>query len=77
MPVSFVIGLAGLAFAATLIFLSITVQRIVAQTQSYSFLAVPFYLAGNLMNGVGNHKKIVGAGFMLTRRMYGEWRRCP
>ena len=51
MPVAFVIGLAGVAFFASApeIPFSIAVQRIVAQTQSYTFLAVPFFIfAGNL-----------------------------
>ena len=44
MPVSFVIGLAGLAFFAATpdIPFSITVQRIVAQTQSYRSWPFPF-----------------------------------
>lgn len=43
MPVAFVIGLSSVAFFAVTPDLpfSIVVQRIVAQTQSYSFLAVP------------------------------------
>lgn len=46
LPVAFVIGISGLAFFAVTpdIPFSITVQRIVAQTQSYSFLAVPFFI---------------------------------
>ena len=74
MPVSFVIGLAGLAFFAATpdIPFSITVQRIVAQTQSYSFLAVPFFIfAGNLMNESGITKRLLGLASMLTRRVYG------
>lgn len=44
MPVAFVIGISGLAFFAVTpdIPFSITVQRIVAQTQSYSFLQSRF-----------------------------------
>lgn len=74
MPVAFVIGLAGMAFFAVTpdIPFSITVQRIVAQTQSYSFLAVPFFIfAGNLMNESGITKRLLGLASMLTRRMYG------
>ncbi|MCI6887166.1 MAG: TRAP transporter large permease [Lachnospiraceae bacterium] len=74
MPVSFVIGLSGLAFFAVTpdIPFSITVQRIVAQTQSYSFLAVPFFIfAGNLMNESGITKRLLGLASILTRRMYG------
>lgn len=74
MPVSFVIGLAGLAFFAVTpdIPFSIVVQRIVAQTQSISFLAVPFFIfAGNLMNESGITKRLLSLASMLTRRMYG------
>lgn len=74
MPVAFVIGLAGVAFFASApeIPFSIAVQRIVAQTQSYTFLAVPFFiLAGNLMNESGITKRILDFASMLTRRMYG------
>ena len=74
MPVAFVIGISGLAFFAVTpdIPFSITVQRIVAQTQSYSFLAVPFFIfAGNLMNESGITKRILKFASLLTRRMYG------
>lgn len=74
MPVAFVIGLAGLAFFAFTpdIPFSITVQRIVAQTQSYSFLAVPFFIfAGTLMNESGITKRILSFAAALTRRMWG------
>ncbi len=74
MPVAFVIGLAGLAYFAVTpeIPFSITVQRIVAQTQSYTFLAVPFFIfAGNLMNESGITKRILNFASVLTRRMYG------
>ena len=48
MPVAFVIGLAGVAFFACTpeIPFSIAVQRIVAQTQSYTFLAVRLHDRG-------------------------------
>ena len=43
-----------------------------AQTQSYTFLAVPFFIfAGNLMNESGITKRILDFASMLTRRMYG------
>lgn len=69
MPVAFVIGLAGVAFFASApeIPFSIAVQRIVAQTQSYTFLAVPFFIfAGNLMNESGITKRILDFASMLT-----------
>ena len=74
MPVAFVIGLSGLAYFMITpeIPFSITVQRIVAQTQSYTFLAVPFFIfAGNLMNESGITKRILNFASVLTRRMYG------
>ena len=47
-------------------------QRIVAQTQSYSFLAVPFFIfAGTLMNESGITKRILTFASSLTRRMWG------
>lgn len=56
MPIAFVIGISGGGY-----FLlnpeipwGVLVQRVVAQTQSFTFLAVPFFLfAGNLMNATG------------------------
>lgn len=74
MPVAFVIGVAGLVFFAVTpdIPFSITVQRIVAQTQSYSFLAIPFFIfAGTLMNESGITKRILSFASALTRRMWG------
>ena len=62
MPVAFVIGISALGFFAVTpdIPFSITVQRIVAQTQSYTFLAVPFFIfAGTLMNESGITKRIL------------------
>ena len=50
-PIAFVIGVSGIVWflANGTIPLSIAVQRVIAQTQSISFLAVPFFiLAGNL-----------------------------
>ena len=74
LPVAFVIGIAGLAFFAVTpdIPFSITVQRIVAQTQSYSFLAVPFFIfAGTLMNESVITNRILSFASALTRRMWG------
>ena len=74
MPVAFVVGLAGVAFFASTADLpfSIVVQRIVAQTQSYSFLAVPFFIfAGTLMNESGITQRILQFASALTRRMWG------
>lgn len=74
MPVAFVIGLAGMCFFAVTgdLPFSLVVQRIVAQTQSYSFLAVPFFIfAGGLMNESGITTRILSFAQMLTRRMWG------
>lgn len=73
-PISFVIGVSGLAFflATPDIPFSIAVQRIVTQTQSFAFLAVPFFIfAGNLMNESGITKRLLDLASLLTRRMYG------
>ena len=46
MPIGFTIGISGAVFFLTsgMIPFSITVQRVVAQTQSIAFLAVPFFI---------------------------------
>jgi tripartite ATP-independent transporter DctM subunit len=52
--------------------MNIAVQRVVAQTQSISFLAVPFFIfAGNLMNRTGITKHLISFSRLLTRRMAG------
>ena len=74
MPIAFVIGVAGMAyFAATPILPpEIVVQQIVAQSQSFAFLAVPFFIfAGNLMNVSGITSRLLSLARLLTRRMYG------
>ena len=44
MPIAFVIGISGISYFVTsnAIPLSVAVQRVVSQTQSFAFLAVPF-----------------------------------
>ncbi len=74
MPIGFTIGIAGATFflASDIIPFSITVQRVVAQTQSIAFLAVPFFIfAGNLMNRTGITSRLLRFASLLTRRMYG------
>jgi len=74
MPIAFVIGIAGMAyFAATPILPpEIVVQQIVSQSQSFAFLAVPFFIfAGNLMNVSGITPRLLSLARLLTRRMYG------
>ncbi|MFD2044638.1 TRAP transporter large permease [Ornithinibacillus salinisoli] len=62
MPVAFAIGIASLSL---IIFepglpIEITSQRMVAGTQSFPLLAVPFFiLAGNLMNSSGITKRLI------------------
>jgi len=74
MPIGFTVGLAGTAFflANDYIPYSITIQRVVAQTQSIAFLAVPFFIfAGNLMNRTGITPRLLRFASLLTRRMAG------
>ena len=74
MPIAFVIGIAGIAYFLTngTIPLSVAVQRVVAQTQSYSFLAVPFFIfAGSLMNETGITKNLLKLAQIITRKMWG------
>jgi TRAP-type transport system large permease protein len=74
MPIGFTIGISGAVFFLTsdIIPFSITVQRVVAQTQSIAFLAVPFFIfAGNLMNKTGITSRLLRFSSLLTRRMAG------
>ena len=74
MPIGFTIGISGAVFFLTsdMIPFSITVQRVVAQTQSTAFLAVPFFIfAGNLMNHTGITPRLLRFSSLLTRRMAG------
>ena len=75
MPVAFAIGLAGFAFmlATPNIPLSIAVQRIVAQTQSFTLLAIPLFIfAGNLMNATGITTRLVKLSRVLVGHMAGS-----
>ncbi len=50
----------------------IVVQRMVASTQSFSLLAVPFFvLAGNLMNETGITKRLITFSNLLTGHLRG------
>jgi tripartite ATP-independent transporter DctM subunit len=74
MPIAFVIGLAGFAyfFSQAMLPFEASVQMIVLQSQSFAFLAVPFFIfAGNLMNVSGITDRLLGLARLLTRRMYG------
>jgi len=73
-PIGFTIGISGAVFFLTndIIPFSITVQRVVSQTQSIAFLAVPFFIfAGNLMNKTGITTRLLRFASLLTRRMAG------
>jgi len=73
-PIGFTIGISGAIFFLTndMIPFSITVQRVVSQTQSIAFLAVPFFIfAGNLMNKTGITTRLLRFASLLTRRMAG------
>jgi len=74
MPIGFAIGISGAVYFLTtaMIPFPVTIQRVVAQTQSIAFLAVPFFIfAGNLMNRTGITKRLLGFASLLTRRMHG------
>ncbi|MDR2860769.1 MAG: TRAP transporter large permease [Elusimicrobiota bacterium] len=73
MPIAFVIGGSGLAFFLQEgLPLTIVVNRIVSQSQSFPFLAVPFFIfAGNLMNVSGITERLLGLAQLVTRKMYG------
>ncbi|MGD9941119.1 MAG: TRAP transporter large permease [Clostridia bacterium] len=74
MPIGFAIGISGAVYFMTsaIIPFPVTIQRVVAQTQSIAFLAVPFFIfAGNLMNRTGITNRLLGFAALLTRRMHG------
>jgi tripartite ATP-independent transporter DctM subunit len=74
MPIAFVIGIAGFAYFSSVSYLNFetATQMIVSQSQSFAFLAVPFFIfAGNLMNVSGITSRLLSLARLLTRRMYG------
>lgn len=73
-PIAFVIGCAGIIWFLSngTMPINIAVQRVVAQTQSISFLAVPFFIfAGNLMNRTGITPRLMKFSQVVTRKMIG------
>lgn len=73
-PIAFVIGLSGAVWFAqdNGYSMAIAVQRVVANTQTITFLAVPFFIfAGNLMNRTGITKNLISFATLITRRMAG------
>ncbi|MDR1127412.1 MAG: TRAP transporter large permease [Treponema sp.] len=74
MPIAFVIGIAGFAYFASMPYLNFqtSTQMIISQSQSFAFLAVPFFIfAGNLMNISGITSRLLSLARLVTRRMYG------
>jgi tripartite ATP-independent transporter DctM subunit len=74
MPVSFAIGLAGFSFflLSDTIPVSIAVQQIATQSQSFPLLAVPFFvLAGHMMNKTGITHRLIACSNVLVSWMAG------
>lgn len=73
MPVAFAVGISTLSFFISEgVPVQIVAQRMVSSTQSFSLLAVPFFvLAGNLMNETGITKRLIKFSTVLTGHMYG------
>ena len=74
MPIAFVIGISGLAYFFTVPYLTFetATQMVVSQSQSFAFLAVPFFIfAGNLMNVSGITNRLLSLARLVTRGMYG------
>jgi len=75
MPVAFSIGIAGVIYIimSPNIPMSISVQRIVAQTQNFTLLAIPLFIfAGNLMNSSGITNHLVKLSRALVGHMPGS-----
>lgn len=72
-PIAFTVGLAALAyFMAEGVPVQIVVQKMVSSTQSFSLLAVPFFvLAGNLMNETGITSRLIKFATLVTGHMRG------
>ncbi len=73
MPVALTVGTSALSFmVAEDVPMQILVQRLVSSTQSFSLLAVPFFiLAGNLMNETGITSRLIKFCMLATGRMRG------
>ena len=74
MPIPYVIGLSGFAYflSQPILPFEAATQMVVLQSQSFAFLAVPFFIfAGNLMNVSGITEQLLSLARLLTRRMYG------
>ncbi len=73
MPVAFAVGISSVFYFLTEgVPFQIVVQRMVSSTQSFSLLAVPFFvLAGNLMNETGITRRLIKFSTVITGHMYG------
>lgn len=75
MPVAFAIGISGFTFFwfTDTIPLSITVQKALSTTQSFTMLAIPLFIfAGNLMNNTGITTRMMKLANVFTGHMYGN-----
>lgn len=74
MPICFVLGISGTIFLLTTPDLSMLIGpvKIAVATQSFNFLAVPFFLiAGNVMSAAGITKRLINFAKTLTGHMTG------
>lgn len=72
MPIAFAFGISGVAFflLQSSLPLTIPVQVVVSQTQSWMLLAIPlFVLAGNLLNETGLTERVMKLASVLTGHM--------
>lgn len=75
MPVAFAIGIGSLMYflIGSDLPIELTTQRMVAGTQSFPLLAVPFFiLAGNLMNASGITERLIRFSNALTGHLKGS-----
>lgn len=74
MPVSLAIGISGFSFflLSGTVPVSIAVQQIATQSQSFPLLAVPFFvLAGHMMNKTGITQRLIACSNVLVSWMAG------
>ena len=74
MPVAFAMAIAGFIFflQQPMLPLTMPVQRILSETQSFSLLAIPmFVFAGNLMNETGITRRLMKFASVLVGHMWG------
>ena len=74
MPVAFAMAIAGFIFFLQhpMLPLTMPVQRILSETQSFSLLAIPmFVFAGNLMNETGITRRLMKFASVMVGHMWG------